>query len=105
MVAPETNITHLRHMFNAIYGYKIPDHIMLIQVNTPKDEYIHPNASKRYQNYQERGLNIRDETQTAKKYHYLQNLRPETLKRFLTIYQPSTKHSVTFCSKEPKKKR
>jgi len=105
MVSPETNVTHLRHMFNAIYDYMLPEHIMLIQVNTPKDEYIHPNAPKRYQDYQGRGLNIRDETQTAKKYHYLQNLRPETLERFLTIYHPSAKHSVTFCTKEPKKKR
>lgn len=105
MVSPETNINHLRGMFKEIYNYKIPDHIMLIQVNTPKDEYIHPNAPLRYQNYQGRGLNVRDETQTTKKYHYLQNLRPETLKRFLTIYQPSAKHSVTFHAKEPKERK
>lgn len=104
MVSPDTNIDHLRAMFKEIYNYKIPDHIMLIQINTPKDEYIHPNAPLRYQNYQKRGLNVRDETQTAKKYHYLQNLRPETLKRFLTVYHPAAKHTVTFRAKEPRKK-
>lgn len=103
MIAPETNLSYLRNMFSAIYNYMIPEHIMLIQIHTPKDEYIHPNAPLRYQNYQKRGLNIRDETQTAKKYHYLHNLRPETLGRFLNVYHPSAKHSVTFRAKKPKK--
>lgn len=102
LVDPATNLERLQGMFERIYANLLPDNIMLIQINTPKDEYIHPEAAIRYQAHLNRGLNIIDETQTEKKYHFLKNLRGETLLKLLQGYHPTARHVVTFKRIEPK---
>jgi hypothetical protein len=100
---PAEVLQGMQSMFRDIYDDTLPENTMLIQVNTPKDEYIHPNAAAKLQEHYGRGLNIRDETQMVHKYHHLKNLQSSTLLRLLKTHHPSLKHSVTVKETEPKK--
>ncbi|MBI3336382.1 hypothetical protein HYZ98_02330 [Candidatus Peregrinibacteria bacterium] len=100
---PAKNIQILQDMFKRVYQSHLPPNTMLIQVSTPRDEFIHPDAARRYQEHLGRGLIIMDETQTEKNYHHLKNLRADTLLRLLKTYHPDAKHTVTVRRREPKK--
>lgn len=78
-----------------IYKHKIPDHIMVVQVNSPQDEYIPISWAKEFQDFLGRGLNITDKTQFETDFHDLKNLQPATLLRLLKIRQPKSRHTAT----------
>lgn len=102
------NVQTVEKMFKEIYnrGNKVlPDNTMLIQVNSPKDEFFDLKGAEKFKELLTRGLNITDETQTESEFHDLKNLQPKTLLRLLEMHYPKSKHDVSVFQQTKKVKK
>jgi pimeloyl-ACP methyl ester carboxylesterase len=100
----DTTIKSLPQVFDTVWQNGVPDHIMVTQITSPKDEYITSAGAEKFQEFLGRGLNIIDQTQFEPEYHDLKNLRSKTLIRLLdpTHCHPKTRHSVIVQRRSPK---
>lgn len=100
---PKQNAELLEHeIIPTLYREGLPDQTQVVTVNSPQDEFFTLDTARRFQEFLERGVRITDETQFKPDFHDLNNLRPETLSRMLSMYAPSRKHAAIVSRREPK---
>ncbi len=90
----EENTRLTQQILKEVHGSGIPENIMVVQVNSPQDEYIPISWAKQFQGFLGRGLNITDQTQFETEFHDLKNLQPGTLLRLLKMHYPKSKHTI-----------
>ncbi len=91
---PAENVKQVQAIFASVADHGIPEHIMPILVNSPKDEYIPISGAQKFHEMIGRGLQIVDQTQYEERYHDLRNLQPETLLKLLSMHYPKSKHTI-----------